>query len=68
MIRVDLLVQADRIGEGRDHDLAPDRALGLGPHQAPHQVMGGQQRRDLVGMDRGLEIGLGPGAGAAESM
>jgi len=65
---VDLLVQTDRVGEGRDHDLAPNRALGLGRHQAPHQVVRGQQRGDLVGVDRGLEVGLGPGAGFAEAV
>ncbi len=60
MDAVHVLGEADRIGDRDDNDLALDGA-GAGERvEARDQVMHHHQAGDLVGMDRRLEIGLGP--------
>jgi hypothetical protein len=59
------LAAADGIGDRHDDDLALDRADLIGLVQQADQVMLDQHRRNLVGMEGGLQIGLGPRAGFA---
>ncbi len=65
---VDHLSGADRIGDRHHDDLALDLAARVGIVQQADQMMGGQHARNLVGMERGLQIGLRPRAGLAIAM
>ena len=59
---VDDLARADRIGDRHHDDLALDLAARGGVVEQADQVMRRQHARNLVGVERGLQIGLRPRA------
>jgi len=65
VLRTDELAQTEGIGVGHHDDLAEDLARRLGRIEPAQEVLDGQHGRHLVGVQRGLEIGLGAGAGRA---
>jgi len=67
-VAVDALRHADGIGIGQQYDLAGDAALCVGRVQEADQVVQGQQPRPLVGMECGVQVGLGPGTRLAVTM
>jgi hypothetical protein len=65
---VDDLIEADRVGVGHEDDLAGDLAVCSGLIEQPHEMMLDQQAGGLVGVQRGLQIGLGAGVRGAIAM
>ena len=62
---VDDLVEPDRVGVGHENDVPGDLAAPAGVVEQPREMMGDQQGGRLVGMERRLQVGLGPGLGRA---
>ena len=60
------LGQPDGIGHRNQHHLADQAAVLLGVLQQRAQVVGHQHTRQFLGMQTGLHVGLGPGAGDAK--
>jgi hypothetical protein len=60
-----VLRQADRIGDGHQQDLAPDVAARVGLVQQPQQMVRDQNAGQLVGVQGGVDVDLGPRPGGA---
>ena len=61
-----VLRQADRVGHGHEHDLALDGSHGFQGREAFDEALRHQHRGHLVGMQRGLEVGLAAGGAGTE--
>jgi len=59
-LAVQMLGKPDRVRCGDQHDMPADAALRLQSLQAPAQMMRGELPRRFIGMQAGLDIGLGP--------
>jgi hypothetical protein len=61
-----VVCEADRVRERHDHDLAADLSCGIGREQAVEQIMQDEEARDLVGVQRRLQVHLAARAGCAD--
>ena len=62
MAAIDDLAEADRVGDRHHDDFADNLAALLGGVELAQQMMRREHAGDFIGMERGLEIGLGPRA------
>ena len=63
---VQALRQADRVGGGHQHDLAPEQSGGFSSLQPGAQVVRGEHAGQLFGVQAGLDVNLQTGAALAK--